>query len=238
MAYPTEPLPVYLERRERELTEQIATLRKNLEPRERELAEVCRMRASLAASQTLAGEAVAALEQKSSNALFNLAVGPNTFPQAGMLAGLLGSGENLTIKEKIVRALRDHFSLGARPTDLRNFIKEAYGDDIPLTSLSPQLSRLREEGTITQTTTRDGEARWIMQPTNALAMLYEQSKQDAAKTPRNYKIVKGFKSPTQRFREGTTLEFKDQADLEAFKKTLQPLDFDDLEERGFLEAEG
>ena len=68
------------------------------------------------------------------------------------ISGSDGLPAGLTIKEMIVRALSSgHFQQGAKPNDIREFIKNAYGRDVPATSLSPQLTRLREEGTIEQT---------------------------------------------------------------------------------------
>ena len=57
-----------------------------------------------------------------------------------------------TIKGMILRALREDVNFlrnGALTAELREFIKSEYGRDIETTSLSPQLSRLREDGLIT-----------------------------------------------------------------------------------------
>jgi hypothetical protein len=164
MPLPTEPLPVYLERRERVLTEQIETLRKNLEPRERELAEIRRIRASLSQPETT--------EEPS---LYRAAVGPDKLDVA-MLEGLYASGEKATIKDKILHGLRYHLTSGAGPSDLRKFIKITFGEDVPLTSLSPQLSRLREEGLIMQIKGPNGEALWVAKTAfNALEAFRNQS---------------------------------------------------------------
>lgn len=54
-----------------------------------------------------------------------------------------------TIKQLVVEALTGHFTGGATANDLLEFFAREYGrDDIVRTSLSPQLSRLKEEGKI------------------------------------------------------------------------------------------
>jgi len=45
-------------------------------------------------------------------------------------------------------ALRDHFQHGATPTELSDYMKSAYGKEVDRNSISPQLSRLKEEGMV------------------------------------------------------------------------------------------
>lgn len=53
----------------------------------------------------------------------------------------------LTIKDRVLRSLYTRPE-GGTANDIIAFIKEDFGDSIERTSLSPQLSRLREEGKI------------------------------------------------------------------------------------------
>lgn len=68
-----------------------------------------------------------------------------------------------TIKQMILSALKDHFHDGATPTDLRDYMKNAYERDIDRNSISPQLARLREEGAVRQQPHPDGE-KWHLTP--------------------------------------------------------------------------
>jgi hypothetical protein len=49
------------------------------------------------------------------------------------------------MKQLAVRALQDHFPYGATANQLLALFKSAYGREIPRESLSPQLSRLKED---------------------------------------------------------------------------------------------
>jgi len=53
-------------------------------------------------------------------------------------------------KPTIVTALTSHFHDGATPAELRTFIKDVFGREIDRTSMSPQLTRLREDGVVEQ----------------------------------------------------------------------------------------
>jgi hypothetical protein len=55
---------------------------------------------------------------------------------------LLVAYENLTMKELVVKALREHFRDGATAKQLREFFRDGWGRDIARENLSPQLSRL------------------------------------------------------------------------------------------------
>jgi len=146
---PDVALPSFVERRERELIHQLAALHGQIESKERELAQIRQVRAALLpplpdnntcdVAANVVGEAVtrraAALMRQADNAL---------------VGGVPPLTENLTIKEMIVTALSSHFHDGATPAELRTFIKDVFGREIDRTSLSPQLTRLREEGTIEQ----------------------------------------------------------------------------------------
>jgi len=67
-------------------------------------------------------------------------------PLAG---GTLSPYALASIKELVVLALKSKRKFrwnGASASDIRDFIKDAFGRDIERASLSPQLSRLRHEG--------------------------------------------------------------------------------------------
>src|SRR5690242_20141120 len=150
---PDETLPSFVERRERELKHQLAVLRGDIESKERELAQIRQVRAALAppppenktceVAANLIREAVtqrgAVLMRQADNAL---------------VGGVPPLSENRTIKEMIVTALASHFHDGATPAELRTFIKDVFGREIDRTSLSPQLTRLREQGTVEQRNTK------------------------------------------------------------------------------------
>ena len=143
---PDETLHSFLERRERELTHQLAALRGEIESKQRELAEIQRVRGTLASplppeagtwqmAADLAKEAVKRLIQQTD-------VAP--------VGGVPPSNEKPTIKSMIVTALTSHFHDGATPAELRTFIKDVFSREIDRTSMSPQLARLREDGAVEQ----------------------------------------------------------------------------------------
>jgi DNA-binding transcriptional ArsR family regulator len=122
-----ETLAQYLDRRKKELKSQISALRGQLDPREAELAQIEKMEELLAIAPA-AG-------------LTDLASGAQLGPSDVQV--------EMTIKEMILSALRDHFiENGASPTDLRDYMRSAYDRDVDRNSISPQLSRLREEGMV------------------------------------------------------------------------------------------
>jgi len=60
-------------------------------------------------------------------------------------------GARLSMKDLTLEALRDHFPEGATVNDLLSCFSERYQrPDIARTSLSPQLTRLKEEGRISR----------------------------------------------------------------------------------------
>ncbi len=68
------------------------------------------------------------------------------------LAAGLGSADTsingLTLKQLTVRALQDNFPAGASAGQLLDAFKNAYGREVERSSLSPQLSRLKDAGVI------------------------------------------------------------------------------------------
>lgn len=58
--------------------------------------------------------------------------------------------QDLTFKQLIVKALSERFQNGATANQLLDYFKSAWGREIMRTSLSPQLSRLKQDGKINQ----------------------------------------------------------------------------------------
>lgn len=52
---------------------------------------------------------------------------------------------SLTLKQMALRALKEHFTEGASAQQLLEYFETAYGRSIERSSLSPQLSRLKED---------------------------------------------------------------------------------------------
>jgi hypothetical protein len=152
-----ETLHSFLERRERELTHQLAALCGQVESKRAELAEIQRVRATLAPSPSwvpdsstfdVAGDLVrAAAANRPRVDPMQQADNPPVAPSPPVPS----SNEKLTIKSMILTALSSHFHDGATPAELRTFIKDVFGREIDRTSMSPQLTRLREDGAVEQT---------------------------------------------------------------------------------------
>lgn len=80
-------------------------------------------------------------------------------------AGLGGADTSIkgqTLKQLTVRALQDHFPGGASAAQLLDVFRNAYGREVERSSLSPQLSRLKEAGVIDL----DGNRLWRLVPKN------------------------------------------------------------------------
>lgn len=56
--------------------------------------------------------------------------------------------QHLTMKQLVVKALREHFPLGATARQLIDFFRDAWGCNIERANLSPQLSRLYQDGVL------------------------------------------------------------------------------------------
>jgi hypothetical protein len=155
----SETLRSFLDRREREVVHRIAAIRGQLDPLERELAEIRRAKAAVTAAvaKVLASNtSVNALAQRNSNALADTLI-PNIPPA---IVDLLAANESLTIKQLIIRALTDHFHDGATPAQLRTYISDAYRREITRGSMGPQIARLHEEGVIEQPPGLWNEGKW------------------------------------------------------------------------------
>jgi hypothetical protein len=173
-----ETLYQYLERRERELSHQIAALKGEIGTREHELAHVRsakrqigqlgtddKARFGVPGSLAALGAATTRLSDLAKPVGISLSALGEQMSEGGrkiaeaLQAGAIGIGPfPLTIKQLIMRALLDHFRQGgATVTELRQFILDAHGRDIDRTSLSPQLTRLRNEGHISLV-----NGRWVL----------------------------------------------------------------------------
>lgn len=145
MATPT--LREFLEQREQDLIQEIGALRHKLVPLEGELADVRSAKSALAKEQsqqqTLSPLAAAALAQ----------------PYPASTAIEAGSPyQLLTMKQLVLKALRERFPKGATANELIEFFWNAWGrTDVVRSSLSPQLSRLKDDGKIS----REGY-RWLL----------------------------------------------------------------------------
>jgi len=147
-----ETLRSFLERRERELTHQVAALCGQIESKRAELAEIQRVRATLAPSPPSPPD-VSSFER----AADDIRAAPNR-PRVDLMqqtdnppVAVPSSNEKLTIKSMILTALSSHYHDGATPAELRIFIKNVFRREIDRTSMSPQLARLREDGAVEQT---------------------------------------------------------------------------------------
>jgi hypothetical protein len=135
----------YLSEREQKLKAELAALRARIAPIERELFEI-------ALAQKAVGSVVAEPFQAP---LFQTGPDEHVDDEAAELwkeykRVLAERTANpyfkLTIKELVLKALNEQFHSGASAQELLEFFESAWGrDDIPRTSLSPQLSRLRAE---------------------------------------------------------------------------------------------
>jgi hypothetical protein len=191
-----ESLRAFLDRREKQLTEDIAARHSELAPMEAELAEVRRAKGALgipqvvqlsarSGSMAMAGGGGAlsdsplplrSQEQAAHDAVVQIVT--ERHRQTAAVTGVLtlkesadhfsGHGvvspspyEYLTMKQLIMKALTGHFMSGATAKQLREFFRDAWARDIDRESLSPQLSRLRNDKIID----RDGNV-WFLVKTN------------------------------------------------------------------------
>jgi hypothetical protein len=149
----------FLDRRELRLVESIAALRGELDPLERELAEIKKTRT--------------ALGLRTPFIIPSLRRSPETSPPDALKQTLERvvqediSPNDMTIKELILRALLN-LSQGATPAEIGEHIHRVHKREIDPGSIRPNLSRLREAGAVMH----DGIAsKWILEP-KTLALLH------------------------------------------------------------------
>jgi hypothetical protein len=148
---PDETLRDFVERRERELTHQISTLKSQIAPKETELAEIRRTKAALGMLDPgIAAELSKPNEQD---------VLARTYRSLGIAIREVAPA-NMKIKELLVRAFIDGFPQGATPGELVDYIPRAYGRVVESPSVRPNLMRLREDGVVM----RSVAGRWMLDP--------------------------------------------------------------------------
>jgi hypothetical protein len=149
----------FLEQRERELSEQIAAHHAQLAPLEAELAEIRRAKGALGVSSGGMGLGSYVIDSSTISAHNVFRQGRMSDGLAAHLAATSGATEpplplraspygNLTMKELIVKVLREHFPNGATARQMLVFFRDAWSRSIERQNLSPQISRLFQEGTI------------------------------------------------------------------------------------------
>jgi len=134
-----------LDRLERELAARIGELRNELAPLERELADVRKAKAAIQGDKRQAsiGEVqIVPMARQMFMQVHHAHVTAHELDGASPYA-------KLTMKELILRALTEQFPNGATAAQMLDFFTHGWGrHDVVRTSLSPQLSRLRQEGKI------------------------------------------------------------------------------------------
>jgi hypothetical protein len=154
-----------MERRERELTHQLAALRSEIESKEAELAEVVKARSAIGSHQAsekplgyVAGDHFQLPGDEGADLVATDAQGKRVaIVQFKSSPGAV----ELSIKQLAVKALWEGFrNAHATQSELREFIKNAYGRQVDRASLSPQLSRLKAEGIVRQS----NNDRWQLVP--------------------------------------------------------------------------
>lgn len=178
-----ETIHAFLGRRERELKHRIAALRGQLDPMERELVEVQKAMALLAVSVGVNRQNPARARTATLSANQQIPPFTSTASLAGAAAvGFAGEIQGrpkavptelaqrfagMTIKQLVIQALSDHFLAGATPTQIREFIHDAYGREIDANSLRPQLARMKADGSIEQNPNNDT---WMLSKTEMRRM--------------------------------------------------------------------
>jgi hypothetical protein len=140
-----ETLREFFGRRERELSNRAIAVQRELEMIALELAEIRKARAALPATEDEMSRFISE-DVGLGEILADIKTSPHIpDPEDAMTASPY---DNMTIKQLVVQALRDNRGFrreGASTEQLREFIGHAYGRHIDRSSLTPQLSRLRED---------------------------------------------------------------------------------------------
>lgn len=141
-------LRAFLEQREKELTEQVSDIHRHLAPLEAELAEI--RRAKVAIGMSPPNAVLAALENLNGGVATALPPSSRGFAEAmrSAIETPPSPYASMTMKQLIVKVLSEHFHQGATTRQMLDFVRDAWGRDIERTNLSPQISRLYQEGVI------------------------------------------------------------------------------------------
>jgi hypothetical protein len=156
-----ETLRDFLERRERELTQQIRALHMQMTPLEIEITEIRRSKVALGLPTATAG------------ADFVAPVGPVPLTTRSIerpnrcrtIAKAIRDkplGE-MSIKQLIIKALFERFKEGVTPLELSHFLSETYKRAIGSGSIRPIMARLKEDGMVV----RNVESKWLLDPVAA-----------------------------------------------------------------------
>jgi hypothetical protein len=150
----------FLSSRKRELTSQVAALKGQILPLERELREI------EIAIEALPPPAPTSLSDAALNYPINqgLSSAKMTFGLAELGRTVHERFKSMTIKELVVQALLDAFPNGASPAQIRDFIRDAYGREVEPASLRPQLHRLKSDGKLMVVTFGSGDTMWNLLP--------------------------------------------------------------------------
>lgn len=152
----------FLKERERELAQQAVILRDHLAWVETELEEAHRIMDQLGpepekgsppvykaiqfgATQTGFEFVKHAMQQEA-----DIAAEPRVVPAPENSVDARRPIEQMTIKDLVVSALKMRSPQGLKASELRSYIRQAYGREIESSSLRPQLARLKAEGRIEQ----------------------------------------------------------------------------------------
>jgi hypothetical protein len=123
---------------EADLLDRLKSLRDQIIPLERELAEVRRARS-----------AVSLVDHGPEQAQIQFPLIRTTSQEGGLQRDLTSRRSpyaRLTIKQLVLKALEEQFERGATANELLDFFRDVYGrGEIARTSLSPQLSRLKQD---------------------------------------------------------------------------------------------
>ena len=166
-----ETIREFFERRKRELSNRSVALRGELTAIEAELAEIAAAEAALPSRIVSAQGTAEAVGGAAATGNFSIKSGvasDATVISGGNLEGLSdherrlrglpttrlryveadAPNQNPTIRDLILVALRN-FPNGAKISEVRQFVTDAYSRDIDRASFSPQLSRLKQDGRVT-----------------------------------------------------------------------------------------
>lgn len=153
-----ETLRNFLERRERELAQQLRSLLSQMTPIEQEIAEIRRSKAALGIPPTQMTADVATTSTAAVSFPRRIER-PNTCRVLAKAIRERPLGE-MSIKQLIIKALFEHFEEGATPIELSHFLSETYKRAIGSGSIRPILGRLNIEGMVV----RNIESRWLIDP--------------------------------------------------------------------------
>lgn len=163
----------YLEQREKELIEAISDHHRQLRPLEAELAEVRRAKGALGIPQSgpPVPTALLGVQGASGNLVIDLGTLSDTPTPSTNSEGDRVPYETLTMKQLVVKVLREHFQQGATTRQMLDFFRDAWGRNIKRENLSPQLSRLFQDRIIGR---RDDHAWFLLGDSPGLRRLLNE----------------------------------------------------------------